>query len=310
MTDQPPSPAQPARRTWRLRASWDSLRMQIKYAARSLVYGHLIRKIETGMAQLELSAVLEANERIALKPIRPYLVRDLSAARRVEAVLQHYGAVHARIAHDVVLRAHTSRVPLLTLTTEIGEVSIALANQAGFYREAELRLLLELDGQTQLEMGISIVSEQTLSLPGGALCLWIGIIKSSVSGEQGLENSRQLTKAFEGMRPKSLLLLAAQVLARQLGLSALYAVSNEGHIFSSYSSLKKRVKADYDQFWEDSEGERRGPHIFQIPLEKSLRDISTYKPNKRSQARRRQALEAELSAQLTQGVSRILLHNT
>ena len=185
-------------------------------------------------------------------------------------------------------------------------MSITLGKPDALYREAEWRLALNIDGQRILEMGVTLASTATLGLVGSLSCVWIGIMKASIKGDSALEPARKLTKELEGIRPKSLLLMSAQAMARAFGMSALYGVANDGLALTKYGYMKKRVKADYDQFWEESGGTRASSRVYSLPLTKGQRDISTYKMNKRAQARRRQELENSLNRELENGFRALL----
>lgn len=247
-----------------------------------------------------LQRILSAQPDLATKPIRPYLIRRLRASRRADAILTHYRTAQDRLVHDAVEQTHLSTMTLLRLDTERGTVTVSLGMAAGFYREAEWGLSLALDGVPVAAMGLSIVKPEHLGLDGRDPCLWIGLMKSLSKGADSLERSRLVTKALRGLRPKAALLLVAQEIARALNLTAIYAASNDGMVFSGYAGLKKRVLADYDQFWEESQGERLSRDVFRLPLTKPVRDLSTYPANKRSQIRNRQLLEAEMKATLSE----------
>lgn len=280
---------------------WGHVRIWTKYHARRVVFGHVVRKIERGMATPMLQRILLAQPDLADKPIRPYLTRRLRASARADAILTHYQTAEERLSPAAVEQVHLSTVTLLRLNTERGVVTISLSTAGGFYREGEWGLTLSFDGAPTAAMGLSIVKPKHLGLEGEAPCLWIGIMKG-LAKDEGLERARLATKALHGLRPKAALLMAAQEVAAALRLEAIYATSNEGHVFASYKGLKKRVLADYDQFWEESQGERMSRYVFRLPRTKSKRDLSTYPANKRSQIRSRQALETEMTTALSEAL--------
>jgi uncharacterized protein VirK/YbjX len=155
-------------------------------------------------------------------------------------------------------------------------------------------------------MGLAIVDKQILRLAGIGEALWIGVLKTVFAGEHGLDESRTLTKAMEGLRPKALLLMSAQTLASAFEMEGIFAASNKGHVFAGDYSLRRRIKADYDRFWLESGGERVSAAIFALPAAKAQRSPSEYKPNKRAQARRRQALEREIGDQIRDSIAPLL----
>lgn len=290
----------PATPTW-LQFLWGNVRVWTKLHARRIIFGHVVRKLKRGMNTPLLQRILSAQPDVADKPIRPYLTRRLRASARAEAILTHYQTAEERLSPAAVEQIHLSTVTLLHLNTERGVVTISLGAAAGFHREAEWRLTLSFDGAPTAAMGLAIVKPRHLGLEGETPCLWIGIMKGLSKGE-GLERARSATKALRGLRPKGALLLAAQEIANALRLENIYATSNEGHVFAGYKGLRRRILADYDQFWEESQGERLSRFVFRLPRMKPVRNLSAYPANKRSQIRSRQALEAEVIAALSEAL--------
>lgn len=250
--------------------------------------------------------ILVAYPDIPLKPVRPYLLNGLRRRSRSTAIIGHYTAAACLMTAEAFVESHTNGVRLIVLSTKAGEVTVDLGGQEGLYREAEWRLVLSVDGWPVIEMGLALVDKRLLQLRGEGAVLWIGVLKTAFAGERGLDVSRALTKAAEGLRPKTLLLLVAQVLARAFKLAGVYAVSNKGHVFAGDYSLRRRIKADYDCFWVESGGERVKPTMFRLPSIKVQRDPNEYKSNKRAQIRRRQILECEIEKRVNEGIAPLL----
>jgi uncharacterized protein VirK/YbjX len=266
------------------------------------MFWHDIAVIESKLSAEPFAAILGRYPDIPLKPVRPYLTTGLKRMHRPAAVIGHYEAA-ARLLTDVALiNSHTTGQQLLGVSTSAGEVTVELTGQDGLYREAEWRLLLRLDARPIAGMGLAIVDRPLLQLGGEGHILWIGALKSASVGVQGLDDARILTKAMEGLRLKSLLLLVAQALARSLDLSGLVAASNAGHVFANDRSLRRRISADYDSFWVESGGRRVCRAMFDLPFTKAQRDPAEYKPNKRAQVRRRHHLELDIARRVGEAI--------
>lgn len=278
-----------------------------KWAILRWLHRSEIAAVAAAFAEEPLAAILAGYPDIPLKPVRPYLVSGLRRRDRPAAIIGHYAAAARILTAEAMVRSHTAGVRLLSLPAQAGCVTVDLMGQGGLYREAEWRLLLCLDGRPAIEMGLAIVDKRILELAGSGEILCIGVLKTVRAGEHGLADSRTLTKAMEGLRPKALLLLVAQALNDAFNLGGVFAVSNEGHVFAGDFSLRRRIKADYDGFWRESGGERVKPTLFSLPPVKAQRDPADYKPNKRAQIRRRQALEQEIAKLVREGISPFLL---
>jgi len=285
-------PRHPLRR--RLDAWWRST----KWVALRWIYRREIASVRAAFTLEPFDRILAAYPDIVVKPVRAYLVNGLGRRYRPVAVIGHYVAASRILTNEAFVRSHTSGVRLAAFSTDAGEITVDLEGQGGLYRESEWRLVLYNDGRPVIEMGLAIVDGRILGLAGVGEVLWIGVLKTVFAGEHGLDESRMLTKAMEGLRPKALLLIAAQTLAGAFGLEGVFAASNKGHVFAGDYSLRHRIKADYDSFWQESGGERVSQAVFALPAVKAQRSLSEYKPNKRALARRRQVLEREVESQI------------
>ncbi|WP_244730779.1 VirK/YbjX family protein [Mesorhizobium sp. 113-3-3] len=277
-----------------------------KWAALRWMFRRDIAAIRSTLGVEPFTAILAQYPDIALKPVRPYLVANLMRIHRSAAVVGHYTAAARLLTDAALVESHTRGRRLLAMSTVAGDVTVELTGQAGLYREGEWRLLLRLEGRPVIEMALAIVDRSLLQLGGAGKVLYIGALKSMSTGVQGLEDSRILTKAMEGLRPKTLLLLVAQTLASSLKLRGLVAASNAGHVFSRDYALRRRITADYDGFWAESGGRLIRRTMYALPLVKAQRDPADYKPNKRAQIRRRQRREVEIADYVNESVRQLL----
>lgn len=277
-----------------------------KWAALRWMFRRDIAAIRSTLSVEPFTAILVRYPDIALKPVRPYLAGNLMRIHRSIAVIGHYTAAARLLTDAALVESHTGGHRLLAMPTVAGEVTVELTGQAGLYREGEWRLLMRLEGRPVVEMGLAIVDRSLLQLGGGGRILYIGALKSTSTGVQGLDDARILTKAMEGLRPKTLLLLVAQTLASSLKLHGLVAASNAGHVFSRDYALRRRITADYDSFWAESGGRPIHRTMYALPLVKAQRDPADYKPNKRTQIRKRQRLEVEIARHVGESVRPLL----
>ena len=301
LVNEPTADSAPPASQGRLEQAWHDLRSSVKFRIRCLVHGRVISDTAAVFDRSPLDQIFARSSELAYKPIRPYLIRGLGARGRLAAIKTHFDTAEQLLTPQNFLQSHTEERAILEHQTASGLMTITLGNPDSLYREAEWRLALNVNGQRILEIGVTLVTPTVLGLEGRAPCVWIGIVKASIKGDAALEPTRKLTKDLEGIRPKSLLLMAAQAMARAFGMTALYGVANEGLVLANYMYMKKRVRADYDQFWEESGGTRVSRHVFLLPMTKGQREISSYKMNKRAQARRRQDLENNLNRNLENG---------
>ncbi len=220
--------------------------------------------------------------------LRPYLIRGLNADGRAQAVVDHYGYLRARLSVLALHAIYLHGVVLAQRDTPAGDLKLMLYAPTGLGREGELRMALELDGRTLHMFAMAVVMPATLGLGEGAKpVLWIGCNKGPGSEPDIPDLIKRVTKAMQGLRPKALMLHGAQALVAGWELSGLYGVANEGTVFAGYASLRDRIKADYDQFWQEYEGQVMTPYVYRLASAPVAKDLAGVASSKRAAAARK-----------------------
>jgi uncharacterized protein VirK/YbjX len=116
--------------------------------------------------------------------------------------------------------------------------------------------------------------------------IWIGALQGTPNGSDII---KRMTKAFYGYRPKNLIFYGIRNLARCLGISKIYAVTNEGYYAMNHIRIDRKLKTDFGAFWKECEGVpcEEDKRFYVIPVKESRKDMSELKPSKRAQHRRR-----------------------
>ena len=159
---------------------------------------------------------------------------------------------------------------------------MSLYFHAGQYKEGCLSLILtwgeEIFYQIMFWFGPDM--EKT----GDAI--WIGALQGSPHGSEAI---KRMTKAFFGYRTKNLIFYGIRNLARCLGISKIYGVTNEGHCAKNHIRIDRKLKTDFAAFWEECEGKpcEEDKRFYVMPVKESRKDMSELKPSKRAQHRRR-----------------------
>lgn len=102
----------------------------------------------------------------------------------------------------------------------------------------------------------------TLSRSEEGLCMFIGAVQGihkGVDSETSLNIYRVLTKDFEGLRPRSLLIEVLRHIAHGLGVTKLYAIGDgyRHHRHPYFGKDKSQeLLANYDVIWQEH-GRRR-----------------------------------------------------
>jgi uncharacterized protein VirK/YbjX len=138
-----------------------------------------------------------------------------------------------------------------------------------------------------------------------------------IGGVQGFSDPnaaaviRKLTKDLYGMRPRDYLLHVLKLLATELSVSAIDAISDEGH--RSNLRFSKAFKyAEYDEIWREHGGIRRGNGFYCLPTEYRKKPMAEIPAKKRSMYKKRYAHMDEAAAHIhsivSSGATNVLVH--
>lgn len=265
-----------------------------KFQLRSLWFWRAQRAWQHLLASPSLLPFVQKVPSLLEKLHRPYLHRHKSVQQRLDVLRAHYGWLAA--PERTALRAALLQPPI--------ESAVLLAN---WQIEAHaLRLVLGVDQvfNREGELVISLLDQDNRRIGSIALVrgtddtLWIGSLQGLI-GDDARERYRELTRALHGLRPKNLLLIAAQALARASGARALIGIGNAAHVYNAprYRNLQ-RVQADYDEFWRECEGIEQGDGTFRLPMRYVIPPREELPTKKRAMYERRRSLLADIQSQI------------
>ena len=173
-------------------------------------------------------------------------------------------------------------IPVWEDTFEDKPLRLSLFFHAGQYKEGCLSLVLTWDGESfyQIIFWFGPDMEKT----GDAI--WIGALQGTPHGSDAI---KRMTKAFFGYRPKNLIFYGLRNLARCLGISKIYGVTNAGYYAMNHIRMDRKLKTDFGAFWEECEGKpcETDYRFYVMPVKEHRKDMSELKPSKRAQHRRR-----------------------
>lgn len=228
----------------------------------------------------------------------PYISRSWEAPERLETVASHYEVVARRVPALLLLGRDERRV-LCDLGDLCAGSSLVLDRAVWFKREGELVLNL-----FQGELRVASLAFTLRQLDAG-LCLFVGAVQGihkGIDSETSLNIYRELTKDFEGLRPRSLLIEALKCLARYLGVVQIFAVADEyRHHRHPYFGREKALDlgANYDVIWQENGAIASArADFYSLPVAASTRAAEDVAAKKRAMYRRRQALLDVLFARL------------
>jgi uncharacterized protein len=133
----------------------------------------------------------------------------------------------------------------------------------------------------------------------------IGALQGSYGGNGIIH---ELTKYFFGYRPKNLILFALRLLAQELHIRKISAVSNNGFYTNTHVRMDLKLKVNLNEFWLEAGGhETTDFRFFDLPLTERRKDIDEVKSQKRNLYRKRYRFLDELEMHLKENLQQYLL---
>ena len=190
-------------------------------------------------------------------------------------------------------------------TFEEQPLRMSLYFHAGQYKEGCLSLILTWGDEIfyQIMFWFGADKEKT----GDAI--WIGALQGPNHDSDAI---KRMTKAFFGYRPKNLIFYGIRNLARCLGVSKIYGVTNEGYYAMNHIRLDRKLKTDFAAFWKECEGEpcEGDKRFYVMPVKEYRKDMSELKPSKRAQHRRRFEKLDEIDAAFDESCKKLLIEES
>ncbi|QBF87284.1 DUF535 domain-containing protein [Leclercia adecarboxylata] len=273
---------------------WQKRDYRLKFFLRTLLFwSSTTRMLETISRRDDFSTLLKAQPTLPVKTQRQYLTRGMTASERAEAILHHYAWIDALpdsgLAH---LFTSPSPLPLLQFATkEEASYTIYATSAVKAEREGETTLWLRAGDNTLLaSLTFSVIRENDRSV------LVIGGLQGP-RRDVRRETIKNATRACYGLFPKRILLEAVFNLAKQSGISALYGVSDEGHVFRALRyrlSKGRHLHASYDEFWASLGGKPDNAFRWVLPFGMERKSLESIASKKRAEYRRRFQLLDEI----------------
>jgi uncharacterized protein VirK/YbjX len=219
----------------------------------------------------------------------PYLNNTWDVAERLDRIATHYELLASTSGTLLGLDRRTA-VRLVDLSRFSPGCEIIIDRAQWFKREGEL--VLNLFRETLRVASLVFI----LGSQSGVPAILVGAIQGinrGVSSEEALEVFRNLTKDFDGLRPKSL-----RMIAQELGIKMLLAVADENrHHRHKYFSPEEQAKlaANYNETWNELGGlPSTVPGFYELPVKPLRKELTEVPAKKRAMYKRRYAMLAEI----------------
>ncbi|HEX9081270.1 MAG TPA: DUF535 family protein [Holophagaceae bacterium] len=308
----------------KLRATWVAARQAWDLSTQAYRSDRLLRRMKQNLRWALIAAVrpvealgwfsrlqsrdlqpfMEANPLLPLKPMRVYLSSRWGIGRRTKVMRETYSFVLWRggAVREALLQQEGDGTVIARFDLgELGPAELCLGFDNRFRKEGEFALTFRCPDQGGRIASLSFALEWQ---PQG-LVMYAGCVQGRAEGEGGF--MKALQKAMHGLRPKALVVFAAQELGRALGVREFLGAGNGIQVHRRkhliHLSWVHELTFDYDAFWRELGAHPAMDGWFYVPRKAHRRTREEIKPNKRTLYARRYALMDALSAQIRASVS-------
>jgi len=244
------------------------------------------------------------DHRVYRKLYRPYLSTSWNPARTLDALQTHYAWLRRQLPGPLLEAVFLTDTFRLATWTANRTYQLRLPHDTRFYQEGEFTLSLLCPELGEGEL--ALLSATIARAPDGVVTFHIGGLQGA-DRRLGAPAVKEAGRDLHGLRPKSLLVIAGQMLAGHLGCARILATSAATHAYSTderrHAKERQKMFFDYDTFWEECEGVRADPAFFELPMTASRRSREAMKPQKRPMYHRRYAMLDELEAAIVSALT-------
>lgn len=275
---------------------WQKRNYRLKFLLRSLLFWSPTVKMLDALSQrADFENQLSSQVTLPSKCHRQYLTLGLNAANRSNAIVSHYDWLDSQLSKPAAIA--------LTATTPQQILHFKGKDDADFYVYASGAHKAEREGESTLwfyDGNNALLASVTFSVTSekGKRALVIG-------GLQGPRKNvshdviKVATKACFGIFPKRMLLETLWQMCISTGISEIYGVSDNGHVFRALRyrfSKGRHFHASYDEFWSSIEGERSDKFRWRLPMQLARKPLEEIASKKRAEYRRRFQLLDEVQS--------------
>ncbi len=223
---------------------------------------------------------------------RHFFYHRSTVAERARLIKEHFLFLSRRLQPEAVRSIYLGDGLVLWRQNFGNEVlSLRLSFRSGHKKEGLLALTLEVGSRKVYDVVFWIAPASH-----GAMALFIGSLQGIPGGAQLIHD---LTKFMFGYRTKNLLLYGVRIVARQLGLDRIYAVSNRGYYANNHFRLDRKLRTSLDGFWLETGGqESADPRFFELPVTEPRKNDQEVPPHKRALYRKRFAFLDQMAADM------------
>lgn len=273
------------------------------FVARCLLHPQRMSRLEKFFTQSELlSKVAAGYPFVYEQATRAFFYYRSTFEERARLIEENMRFLSARFNDDFMLKLYgDKKIELwrMTLDETLGEMNLVLCAESGQRKEGLAAVMFNLPGEVPVYQILFWIARR-----GDDWAMWIGAMQGP-NVDDAKDLVKRITKKCHAYRTKNLILYAAQAVARSLGVTKIFAVTNEGYYANNHVRRDRKLKTSFSDFWAEAGGiPTDDARFYELPLVETRKTVEEIPSHKRAQYRRRFALLDELDASVAETLRR------
>ena len=244
---------------------------------------------------------IEKNNAIFYEQLTRHLFYHQSTIQERLAILEQHFLFCADVFNEVALQNiyYDKRLVLWEIPYKNDTLSIGLDFKYIDRKEGLMTISLQLNEKRIYHITFWFYQDENHNTN-----IKIGALQGSYGGNSIIH---ELTKYFFGYRPKNLILYTLCLLAQELNIHKISAISNKGFYTNTHVRMDLKLKVDLDEFWCEVGGNTTNDmRFFDLPLTEKRKTIDEVKSQKRNLYRKRYKFLDELGATFKENLHQYL----
>ena len=257
----------------------------------------LIEEFYKEINQLGYEHIFKLEPSVLGNLVWPYIHKDWNVSQRFSRIANHYALLKDMPKYLDLSDGLPKQIVSLNVFSP--NTSIVLDKPRWFVREGEIVLNIFHHDLRVMSVAFSLGRHHN------EITLYIGGIQGIYSGfssEKSLETIKQLTKDFNGLRPRSFVIAVLRIIATRIGATKILAIDQlHRHQWHPYFKLASKIisKTNYDEIWKEHEGIAGNDGFYWLKTSTVHKDLSEIDSKKRSMYRKRFEMLDQIEQQIS-----------
>ena len=274
------------------------------FRMRSLIYRGKLNDLQRHFTSTPLlTEIQKIYPFVYEQPTRAFFYNKSTFAERVNIVKQHMDYLAKVLKPETLLDIYGEKNIPIWYGGEIDGKKFwaCLYYEPGQRKEGLLSVILRLDDDPLYQIIFWIAQDKN-----GYWSMWIGAMQGP-NMDDAKDIVKKITNKCHRYRTKNLILYIAQVVAKNLGLEKIYAVTNYGYYANNHVRVDRKLKTSFSDFWVEAGGHSTDDERFyELPLVEPRKTMEEVPTRKRAVYRRRFELLDEIEESIYKSLETLL----